>query len=62
MTEQRTQNRIETSELELAPGGLVVNSGSKTFLVGLHFSKTCKDTLEDKVKKLIKKNVESGSF
>lgn len=34
----------------------------KTFVIGLHFSETSKDTLQDKVKKLIKKDVEDGNF
>lgn len=42
--------------------GLVMKSGGTTFVIGLHFSETSKDTLEDKVKKLIKKDVESGNF
>jgi hypothetical protein len=42
--------------------GLVMKNGNKTFIIGLHFSETSKDTLEDKVKKLIKKDVEDGNF
>jgi len=44
------------------PAGLIMKSGSKTYVIGLHFSETSKDTLEDKVKKLIKKDVEDGNF
>lgn len=49
---------------EAAPesGSLVMKKGNKTFIIGLHFSETSKDTLEDKVKKLIKKDVEDGNF
>ena len=49
---------------EAAPdaGGLVMKKGNKTFIIGLHFSETSKDTLEDKVKKLIKKDVEDDNF
>ena len=43
-------------------GGLVMKKGNKTFIIGLHFSETSKDTLEDKIKKLIKKDVEDGNF
>ena len=42
--------------------GLIVKSGGTTFVIGLHFSETSNDTLEDKVKKLIRKDVESGNF
>ncbi len=44
------------------PAGLIMKSGCKTYVIGLHFSESSKDTLEDKVKKLIKKDVESGNF
>ena len=50
----------EPSEPEAA--GLIMRSGGTTFLIGLHFSETSKDTLDDKVKKLIRKNVEDGNF
>ena len=49
-------------EAALEAGGLVMKKGNKTFIIGLHFSETSKDTLEDKVKKLIKKDVEDGNF
>ena len=42
--------------------GLIMKSGGTTFVIGLHFSETSKDTLDDKVKKLIKKDVENGNF
>lgn len=42
--------------------GLIMKSGGTTFIIGLHFSESSKDTLDDKVKKLIKKDVESGNF
>lgn len=42
--------------------GLIMKSGNKTFIIGLHFSETSKDTLEDKMKKLIRKDVEDGNF
>ena len=41
---------------------LIMQRGGTTFLIGLHFSKTSKDTLEDKIKKLIRKDVETGNF
>ena len=62
MKELITNEKIETSEPEPEIGGLIVNNGGTTFLIGLHFSETSKDTLPDKVKKLIRKDIESGKF
>ena len=36
--------------------------GNTTYVVGVHFSKTSRDTLEDKVKRLIKDEVKSANF
>jgi len=33
-----------------------------TYVIGLHFSKTSKETLEDKVKRLIQRDVKDGNF
>ena len=52
----------ETPAAAPESSGLIMKSGGTTFVIGLHFSETSKDTLEDKVKKLIKKDVESGNF
>ena len=41
---------------------LIMQSNGTTFLIGLHFSETSKETLEDKIKKLIRKDVENGNF
>lgn len=61
--EEKQGNEIrDMPETIEQPGGLVLKRGNKTFLIGLHFSETSKETLEDKVKKLIKKDVESGNF
>lgn len=42
--------------------GFIMRGDGTTFIIGLHFSETSKDTLEDKVKKLIRKDVESDNF
>ena len=42
--------------------GFIVKSGNTTFLVGLHFSEASKETLDDKLKKLIRKDVEADNF
>lgn len=61
--ENITENAIRAMpETAPEPSGLVMKSGNKTFIIGLHFSESSKDTLEDKVKKLIKKDVEDGNF
>ena len=52
----------ETPTAAPESSGLIMKSGGTTFVIGLHFSETSKDTLEDKVKKLIKKDVENGNF
>ena len=39
-----------------------MKSGNTTFLVGLHFSESGKETLDDKLKKLIRRDVEAGNF
>lgn len=39
-----------------------IRIGRTTYLVGLHFSETSKETLEDKVKRLILRDVENGDF
>ena len=52
----------ETPATAPESSGLIMKSGGATFVIGLHFSETSKDTLDDKVKKLIKKDVENGNF
>lgn len=52
----------ETPATAPESSGLIMKSGGTTFFIGLHFSETSKDTLDDKVKKLIKKDVENGNF
>lgn len=36
--------------------------GNTTYVVGVHFSQTAKDTLEDKMKRLMKDDVKSSNF
>ena len=49
-------------ETAQASSQLVMKNGNKTFIIVLRFSESCKVTLEDKVKELIKKDVENGNF
>lgn len=62
MDEQKTKEKTEGQAAEQENAGLIMKSGGTTFLIGLHFSETSKDTLADKVKKLAKKDVEDGNF
>ena len=43
-------------------GTFSMRVGNTTYVVGVHFSKTSRDTLEDKVKRLIKDEVKSANF
>ena len=53
----------EQELLNEQPGpALEFREGKTTFLVGIHFSETSKETLEDKIKKLIRKDVQDGTF
>ena len=53
--------KTKEKEIRAAPkvvpeaGHLLMKNGNKTFVIGLHFSETSKDTFENKVRKLIKK-------
>ena len=61
---QKTMNNEQTSAPDPEPefSGFTVKSGNTTFLVGLHFSEASKETLDDKLKKLIRKDVEADNF
>ncbi|MBR0390717.1 MAG: transposon-encoded TnpW family protein [Oscillospiraceae bacterium] len=41
---------------------LELREGNTTFLIGLHFSENTRETLGDKIKKLIRKDVQDGNF
>ena len=66
MEENKTIEIQDTEKVaeETAPKEpvLIMRRGGTTFLIGLHFSETSKDTLEDKIKKLIRRDVETGNF
>ena len=36
--------------------------GNTTYVIGVHFSKTSKDTLEDKMKRLMRDEVKAANF
>lgn len=62
-TEKAARPAIPTRRTgnELA-GTFPMRVGKTTYVVGVHFSKDCKDTLEDKLKRLICEDVKAGSF
>lgn len=66
MEENKAKEFRDTAKAaeEVAPNEpvLIMQRGGTTFLIGLHFSETSKDTLEDKIKKLIQKDIEAGNF
>jgi hypothetical protein len=39
---------------------LIMSSGNTIYLIGLHYKEDSKETLEDKVKKLIRKDINEG--
>ena len=41
---------------------LIIRSGNSTLIIGLHFSDTGKDTVDDKMKQIIVKRVKDGDF
>ncbi|MCD8126826.1 MAG: transposon-encoded TnpW family protein [Clostridiales bacterium] len=43
-------------------GGFTMKIGRTTFEIGLHFSKTSEETLDDKVKSLIRQDIKAGNF
>ena len=65
MEETKTMETPVASDSETVPSGssmLTMKSGHTTFLIGIHFSETSKQTLDDKVRKMIRKDVEDGNF
>lgn len=43
-------------------GSFSMRMDNTTYVIGVHFSKTSKETLEDKVKRLIQRDVKDGNF
>ena len=58
--EQTTQT-LTTPEMKHA-GTFSVKIENTTYVVGVHFSKTVKDTLEDKMKRLMLDDVKTANF
>lgn len=62
MTETKEKEIRATPDAAPEAARLTMKSGNKTLIIGLHFSETSKETLQDKIKKLIQKDVEDGNF
>lgn len=43
-------------------GSFSMQMDNTTYVIGVHFSKTSRETLEDKVKRLIQRDVKDGNF
>lgn len=43
-------------------GSFSMQMDNTTYIIGVHFSKTSRETLEDKVKRLIQRDVKDGNF
>lgn len=61
-TETDINEATASSPAEPGFSGFTMKSGNTTFLVGLHFSESSKETLEDNLKRLIRKDVEADNF
>ena len=51
--------------LDLTDSGAIKNSmrmGNTTYVIGVHFSTESKDTLEDKMKRLMRDDVKTDNF
>ena len=57
-----TQNTDTTNKANVNPAGTFnMRVGNTTYVVGVHFSQTSKDTLEDKLLRLIKNDIRNGA-
>ncbi len=57
------QAAAKTKAGQASPAGTFsMKLGKTTYVVGVHFSQIAKDTLEDKMKRLMKDDVKSSNF
>ena len=61
METSSNEARTDAPVTEPVFSGFTMRSGNTSFVVGLHFSETSKETFEDKVKRLVKKEADSVS-
>ena len=58
-----TQNTNTAKTLKVAPAGTFnMRMGNTTYVIGVHFSKTSRDTLEEKMKRLMRDDVRTANF
>ena len=55
-------NTIEKKTTTEPAGRFEMRHGNTTYCVGVHFSQTSKDSVTDKVKKMLRNDVKSGNF
>lgn len=61
ITDEKTVEQAKATS-EVSTPTISFRSGNTTFVVGLHFSQSNKDTLEDKVRHMIREDVKAGNF
>lgn len=54
-------NTLKRTKLTPA-GSFPMRMGNTTYIIGVHFSQTSKDTLEDKMKRLMRDDVKTANF
>lgn len=59
---ETTLKEADIGQKERIKPVLELREGNTTFLIGLHFSENTRETIGDKVKKLIRKDVQDGNF
>ena len=58
-----TQNTATVKTTRPNPAGsFSMRIGNTTYVIGVHFSQTSKDTLEDKMKRLMRDEVKTDDF
>ena len=57
----KTKNTTTTATEQTAPV-LVRKIGKTTYMVGIHFSQTSKETIDDKVLRLIKNDIRNAAM
>ena len=61
-TMMQAESPANVQKNETVTPTLTLYHGNTAILIGLHFSKTSKETLNDKVKKLMRQDVKNGNF
>lgn len=57
------QNSNKATAAKAKPAGTFnMRMGNTTYVIGVHFSKTSRDTLEDKMKRLMRDDVKMANF